>query len=454
MTILFLDITKQRCLILGTDGVWNVLSPEMAVTTARNAEKNNERHMLEGSNDKSQWVNPSKQLVDQAVERWRACKLRADNTSVVVVMLDPPGPPRAQVLRKQRDAGRGSQAVAPVKKACDNSNAPPLPPKPHSKHPNKGLAIISRFPNSSKPEEAAGKNLVAVKDDAVKSAESSSQRIVHDSSKTEPTKVNVVKPGKEEDPSSPGLKASSSSSSQVQVNEVTSSDCEESPTKAVPAPRPAPRKSLSRELASLALDSPAPKLPARGRRSSGRLATARTVAVRRRGRSIDCAATGRANESDEENGGGRNLGDPIVQSHQSSHQSSKLEQVEAKCDALSTKLRMMEKKVADKTSQLSQEVKDIKSKLDVTTPTRVLRSRNGDTGVQTPASGTKRKRAENKEEEKDVRGQKRERTTTWTGLVGAKLEKQQQKNGRVTRKSTGALALPGRSRRSLNILKK
>ena len=188
------------------------------------------------------------------------------------------------------------------------------------------------------------------------------------------------------------------------------------------------------------------------------MATARSVAARRRGRSIDCAATGRANESDEENGGGRNLQDPIVQSHQSGvdtqAQSSKLEQVEAKCDALSTKLRMMEKKVADKTSQLSQEVKDIKSKLDVTTPTRVLRSRNGDGGVQTPASGTKRKRAENKEEEKEVRGQKRERTTTWTGLVGAKLEKQQQKNGRVTRKSTGALALPGRSRRSLNILKK
>ena len=149
----------------------------MAVNTARNAEKNNERHMLEGSNDKSQWLNPSKQLVDQAVDRWRACKLRADNTSVVVVMLDPPGPPRAQVLRKQRDAARGSQQAAPTKKACDNTNAPPLPPKPQPKHPAKGLAIISRFPNSSKPEEAAGKNLVAIKDEDAKANENSSQRI-------------------------------------------------------------------------------------------------------------------------------------------------------------------------------------------------------------------------------------------------------------------------------------
>ena len=450
-------------MILGTDGVWNVLSPEMAVSTARNAEKNNERHMLEGSNDKSQWLNPSKQLVDQAVERWRACKLRADNTSVVVVMLDPPGPPRAQVLRKQRDAARG--VVPPTKKACDNTNAPPLPPKPQPKHPSKGLAIISRFPNSSKPEEAAGKNLVAIKDEAAKINETSSQRIIHDSSKTEPTKINVVKPHLEEDKVGAPLvtepescSSSSKTEPDIQVNEVTSSDCEQSPTKS--APRPAPRKSLSRELASLALDSPAPKLPARGRRSSGRLATTRSgvMQARRRGRSIDSTATGRANESDEENAGGRKFQAPIVQSHKSGvvtqGPSSKLEQVEAKCDALSTKLRMMEKKVADKTSQLSQEVKDIKSKLDVSTPTRVLRSRNGDVGVQTPVSGTKRKRGENKEEDKDVRGQKRERTTTWSGLVGTKLEKQQQKNGRVTRKSTGALALPGRSRRSLNILKK
>ena len=30
-------------------------------------------------------------------QRWMANNLRADNTSIVTVMLDPPGPPRAQV---------------------------------------------------------------------------------------------------------------------------------------------------------------------------------------------------------------------------------------------------------------------------------------------------------------------------------------------------------------------
>lgn len=43
------------------------------------------------------WINPSKSLVNRALERWSATRLRADNTSVVTLMLDPPGPPRAQV---------------------------------------------------------------------------------------------------------------------------------------------------------------------------------------------------------------------------------------------------------------------------------------------------------------------------------------------------------------------
>ena len=466
--------------------MWNVLSPEMAVNTVNNAEKNNERHMLEGS-DKTQWLNPSKQLVDQAVERWRVCKLRADNTSVVVVMLDPPGPPRAQVLKKQREAARGP---VQTKKACDNTNAPPLPPKPQPKPQGKGLAIISRFPNSSKPEEASGKNLVVAKDESENKASDGTSRIVHDSSKTEPTKINVNKPNKPEQkvpvnpPSSteepePSSSSSSSSSSvpsnsktdpDIQVNEISSSDTENTPSvpkstnsRSVPAQKPTQRKSLSRELASLALDSPAPKLPARGRRTSGRQSTG-VLAPRRRGRSIDNTATGRDNESDEENtgaGAGRRQAAPHVQSHKSGATvqtgsrahvaTTKLDEVEAKCDALSNKLRMMERKVADRTDKLSQEMKDIRSKLDVSTPTRVLRSRNGDNGASTPASGTKRKRNDT-ETDKNSKAVKRERTTTWSGLLGNKLDKQ--KNNRVTRKSTGALAAPLKGRRSLNILKK
>lgn len=44
-----------------------------------------------------EWLNPSKMLVDKAVKRWGLAKQRADNTSVVTLMLDPPGPPKTQV---------------------------------------------------------------------------------------------------------------------------------------------------------------------------------------------------------------------------------------------------------------------------------------------------------------------------------------------------------------------
>jgi hypothetical protein len=96
------DISKHRCLILGTDGAWNMLTPQNAITTVCQAEKANEAHLLNPVEGKTAWINPSKQLVDTAIERWNASKLRADNTSVVTVMLDPPGPPRAQVLKKRK----------------------------------------------------------------------------------------------------------------------------------------------------------------------------------------------------------------------------------------------------------------------------------------------------------------------------------------------------------------
>jgi hypothetical protein len=72
------------------------------------AEKSNEQHMLYPSSGR-QWINPSKRLVDRAIERWNQQNLRADNTSVVTVMLDPPGPPRAQVLKRQRELAQLNQ---------------------------------------------------------------------------------------------------------------------------------------------------------------------------------------------------------------------------------------------------------------------------------------------------------------------------------------------------------
>ena len=110
------DITRHRCLVLATDGCWNMLTPQNAISTVCAAEKTNEQHMLAPVEGRTCWINPSKQLVDCAVDRWVGSKLRADNTSVVTVMLDPPGPPRAQVLktRKRELAALNSGRELPV----------------------------------------------------------------------------------------------------------------------------------------------------------------------------------------------------------------------------------------------------------------------------------------------------------------------------------------------------
>lgn len=83
-----------RCLIFGTDGLWNVVSPQEAVNTVREKEVINERLLAQkGDNpyEGGQWTNPSKSLVEQALRTWSHKKMRADNTSVVTVILYPPG---------------------------------------------------------------------------------------------------------------------------------------------------------------------------------------------------------------------------------------------------------------------------------------------------------------------------------------------------------------------------
>lgn len=57
----------------------------------------NDQRAMNG--EPNEWTNPSKCLVDKALERWSMTKMRADNTSVVIIMLDPPGPPKRDVLK-------------------------------------------------------------------------------------------------------------------------------------------------------------------------------------------------------------------------------------------------------------------------------------------------------------------------------------------------------------------
>jgi len=449
-----LDITKHRCLIFGTDGAWNVLSPEVAVSHVRHIEKNNEKYMLDPEAGHT-WKNPAKTLVDSALNRWRTYELRADNTTTVVVLLDPPGPPRAQVLKRQRQLAQG---IVP-KKPCNNSDAPPLPPKPNSK----GISVISRFPNSSDKSAVVGRNLMSKKieatsdDDTGSNSNSSATRIIHDSISNEPKKIVVG------DSVQSPAQQKNKSNNVVQINEVTSSDTENDKTPAEKSrPQGSPklqagRKSLSRELASLNLDSPCPTTAPATTSSRSRRSTQAGVAtpsaedklkqkrLRNGRRSIE--GLGHEDDSDAENNdcgvekSGAGAGEDMVPA-------SKLAEVEKKCEALTQKLKEMEAKVTQKTDKLAQDVLNIKksnikpltaTKSEPLTPSRVLRSKN----VNSPGPSTsavKRKLSEvkgEKEKPSALLPFKRERRMD---AVSKSVEKPKAPavTSRTTRRSTGS----------------
>lgn len=74
-----------------------MVSPQGAIDNVRQSDQMNERSAC--INDCREWINPSKNLVDKALERWSTKKMRADNTSVVIIMFDPPGPPKRDILK-------------------------------------------------------------------------------------------------------------------------------------------------------------------------------------------------------------------------------------------------------------------------------------------------------------------------------------------------------------------
>ncbi|CAB3359195.1 Hypothetical predicted protein [Cloeon dipterum] len=88
------DASKHRCLILGTDGLWNVMTPQQAVQIVQETERYNASRAMETNES---WINPSHYLVARGLRQWGNLKMRADNTSVVTLLLDPPGPPKYQV---------------------------------------------------------------------------------------------------------------------------------------------------------------------------------------------------------------------------------------------------------------------------------------------------------------------------------------------------------------------
>merc|ERR1712112_158702 len=209
------DISRHRCLILATDGAWNMLTPQNAISTVCMAEKANEQHMLAPVEGKTAWINPS--------------KLRADNTSIVTVMLDPPGPPRAQVLKSRKrelaalNAGRdfplplqpGTRGV--MARVTNTTPDDPRPdPEPSVDASKPRISIISRFPNSS---DSSGQNLSSSPSAAAE--QGGARAPLHDfQPASEPASCSSTRPTT---PPNQSNATSLSSDSTVQCNEISSS---------------------------------------------------------------------------------------------------------------------------------------------------------------------------------------------------------------------------------------
>ncbi|XP_054016642.1 uncharacterized protein LOC128897033 [Hylaeus anthracinus] len=127
--VVAIDVESHRCLIFGTDGLWNMLTPQAAVAIVQAADRHNEKHLIasqqtcnEQADNVQLWINPSKSLVDRALETWLEKGLRADNTSVVTLMLDPPGPSRSEVLLSQKECALTHHSIHTPAAALDTAS--------------------------------------------------------------------------------------------------------------------------------------------------------------------------------------------------------------------------------------------------------------------------------------------------------------------------------------------
>uniref|UniRef100_A0A8C5P681 Protein phosphatase 1D magnesium-dependent, delta isoform n=1 Tax=Jaculus jaculus TaxID=51337 RepID=A0A8C5P681_JACJA len=77
-----LDPQKHKYIILGSDGLWNMIPPQDAVSMCQDQE---EKKYMTGEHGQS----CAKMLVNRALGRWRQRMLRADNTSAIVICISP-----------------------------------------------------------------------------------------------------------------------------------------------------------------------------------------------------------------------------------------------------------------------------------------------------------------------------------------------------------------------------
>lgn len=96
----------------------------------------------------SYWINPAERLVQSALNKWRMKLMKADNTSCIVVLIDPLGPRKLSILKKKREE---QMLLLAEKKGLDNKLATELLSAKES------LQKSPKKHKDSKPENVAHK---------------------------------------------------------------------------------------------------------------------------------------------------------------------------------------------------------------------------------------------------------------------------------------------------------
>lgn len=104
-SVVTLDPKRHRYIVLGSDGLWNMVPPQEAISMCQNNDETVVSTAQRNSRDIVfsllilSFVNlqapcgasNARQLVSHALLRWRQRMLRADNTSAIVIALQEPG---------------------------------------------------------------------------------------------------------------------------------------------------------------------------------------------------------------------------------------------------------------------------------------------------------------------------------------------------------------------------
>ncbi|XP_013928274.1 PREDICTED: protein phosphatase 1D [Thamnophis sirtalis] len=233
-----LDPQKHKYIILGSDGLWNMIPPQEAISMCQDHEE--KKHFM-GEHQQSL----AKMLVNRALGRWRQRMLRADNTSAIVISICPGRKSRSGCLQNEEDLCfnlaegpsysspetwtiASSQCSTPSSKVVDDDLWPRLSSSEGLPLFSCSSAVVSgRFPEQveelTKDHDGLG---AASSREAVSSDEKGGKALglrAHDSFGRNPPGTLSPSNARSAGPDPKSLKASPSDASKVQEEERTPS---------------------------------------------------------------------------------------------------------------------------------------------------------------------------------------------------------------------------------------